>query len=118
MPYTVIVWLTNAIDMTREVEDTLRSLDEDNRPAGGNSGVTIPPLLNRFQYGLYDSQDEAENALQEISTQLEENTPLRIAQRSGEVFVVPAASVHYVVCAEVSRPKDEDNPSEGGPINQ
>lgn len=118
MPYTVMVWLTNAENLTLEKEDELRSISKEDRPAGGNSGITFPPVFNRFLYGLYDAQEEAQGALQEITSNLQQNAPLQITQRSGEVFLVPASRIHYVVCAEVSRPKDENNPSEGGAINQ
>jgi hypothetical protein len=118
MPYTVMVWLTNSVDLTLDKEDEFRSMDQERRPVGGNSGVTIPPVLNRFLYGLYQDESEAQSALQEISSNLQQNAPLHITQRSGEVFVVPASRIHYVACAEVSRPKDQDNPQEGGAINQ
>jgi hypothetical protein len=117
MPYTTIVWLTNAADLTYQEEYDQRQMNEDH-PKGGNSGVTIPPLLNRFLYGLYNTQEEAQSALQEIQGNLQQNAPLQITQRSGEIFLVPANRVHYVVCAEVSRPKDENDTSEGGAINQ
>jgi hypothetical protein len=118
MPYTVMVWLTNSVDLTLDKEDEFRSMDQERRPAGGNSGVTIPPVLNRFLYNMYEDQPQAESALQEISGQLQQNAPLRITQRSGEIFLVPASRVHYVACAEVSRPKDEPNTQEGGAVNQ
>lgn len=117
MPYTTIVWLTNAANINFEDEHELRQINESHPGGGANSGVTIPPLLNRFLYGLYDTEGEAQAALQEISGSLQQNTPLQITQRSGEVFLVPASSVHYVVCAEVSRPKDQNDTSEGGAIN-
>lgn len=107
MPYTVIVWLTNSVDLTRLKEDEQRSSDRDVRPAGGNSGVTIPPAYNRFQYGFYEDQQGAEAALEEITNQLQQNAPLRINEANDNFsFVVPASSVHYVACAEVVRPMD------------
>jgi len=118
MPYTTIVWLTNAANINFEDEHELRQVNESHPGSGANTGVTIPPLLNRFLYGLYDTQEEAQGALQEITSNLQQNAPLQITQRSGEVFLVPASRIHYVVCAEVSRPKDQNNPSEGGAINQ
>lgn len=58
-------------------------------------------------YGVYEDQDEAESALADISTNLQQNAPLRIPQHGNRVFLIPADRVHYVVCDEVTRPMDE-----------
>ena len=67
-----------------------------------NMGYAIP----RIVYGVYESQNEAEAAFSEISSQLQQNAPLRIPQHGNRVFLVPAERVHYVVCDEVERPMD------------
>jgi hypothetical protein len=56
---------------------------------------------------VYESQEEAEGALQEISDHLQQNRPLRISSRASRVWLLPADRVHYVVCEEVTRPKDQ-----------
>ena len=67
-----------------------------------NMGYAIP----RIVYGVYESEDEAQKALSGISSQLQQNAPLRIPQRANRMFLVPADRVHYVVCDEVERPMD------------
>jgi hypothetical protein len=110
MPYTIMVWLTNAADLSFESEKDLRQSDAESRQerrGGTHSGVFVPPLFNRFQYGLFDDEQSAQQALQQISSQLEQNQPLEISERNENiVFLIPASRVHYVVCAEVERPKD------------
>ncbi len=56
---------------------------------------------------MYESQEEAEGALKEISDHLQQNRPLRISSRASRVWLLPADRVHYVVCEEVTRPKDQ-----------
>lgn len=65
------------------------------------------PAIPRIVYGVYDEQNGADGALAEISDNLRQNVPLRIPQHGNRVFLVPADRVHYVVCDEVTRPKDE-----------
>jgi hypothetical protein len=55
---------------------------------------------------VYESREEAEQALYEVSNTLQGNAPLRISSRSGRTWLVPASRVHYVVCDEVERPGD------------
>ena len=50
--------------------------------------------------------DEAEQALEEVSGNLQRNAPLRISARSDRVWLLPADRVHYMVCEEVERPRD------------
>ena len=69
-----------------------------------NTGYAIPQIV----YGVYESQDEVDGALSEISSQLHKNAPLRIPQHGNRVFLVPADRVHYVVCDEVDRPMDPE----------
>jgi len=60
-------------------------------------------------YGVYESPDEAKDALSEISNKLRGNEPLEItsgAEHANRTFLIPAYRVHYVVCDEVERPID------------
>jgi hypothetical protein len=60
-------------------------------------------------YGVYESLDEAKQALSEISNKLSENEPLQItsaAEHANRIFLIPAYRVHYVVCDAVERPMD------------
>jgi hypothetical protein len=58
-------------------------------------------------YGVYETQEEAERVLDGISSSLQQNSPLRVvASHADRLFLVPARRVHYIVCAEVERPKD------------
>jgi hypothetical protein len=63
-------------------------------------------------YGVYESLDEAEKALSEISNTLRENEPLEISsapEHANRTFLIPAYRVHYVVCDEVERPIDRSS---------
>jgi len=55
-------------------------------------------------YGVYENQDDAENALAEVSNNLQRNVPLTINTHGNRVFLVPADRVHYNVCDEVESP--------------
>jgi hypothetical protein len=60
-------------------------------------------------YGVYESLDEAKNALSEISNKLRENEPLEItsgAEHANRTFLIPAYRVHYIVCDAVERAMD------------
>jgi hypothetical protein len=60
-------------------------------------------------YGVYESLDEAKNALSEISNKLRQNEPLEITsgpEHANRIFLIPADRVHYVVCDDVERPMD------------
>jgi hypothetical protein len=63
-------------------------------------------------YGVYESLDEAKQALSEISNKLSENEPLEItsgAEHANRIFLIPAYRIHYVVCEEVERPRDRSS---------
>jgi hypothetical protein len=63
-------------------------------------------------YGVYESLDEAKNALSEISNKLRENDPLEItsgAEHANRIFLIPTHRVHYVVCDDVERPRDRSS---------
>jgi hypothetical protein len=60
-------------------------------------------------YGVYESLDEAKDALSEISNKLRHNEPLEITsgqEHANRIFLIPAYRVHYVVCDDVERPMD------------
>lgn len=106
MAYSVMVWLVNPGGQSQEDDEVVRSTaGRDNAP-GAATGVNMAPALTRMVYGVYESQDEAEQALGDITVTLQQNAPLRITSRPSRVFLVPASRVHYVVCDEVERPMD------------
>lgn len=104
MPYSVMIWLVDR-------EHSLTGPDREHRynpglTPGAASGVTAPPAFDRLNYGFYETEQEAETALEQLALDLEKNAPVRV--RSGtRTFLVPASRVHYAVCDEVTRPKDE-----------
>ncbi|WP_027482512.1 hypothetical protein [Deinococcus pimensis] len=107
MAYTVMLWLVNPGPQVYEAAaDALTHGEARSRMPGAMSGVTEPPAATRLVYGVFDTPTDAELALAEVEAQLAGNRPVRVAQRSGHVFLVPAHRVHYAVVAEVVRPKD------------
>lgn len=106
MAYSVMVWLVNPGEYSQQNdEEEWASAGRDEAP-GAATGANIGFPLPRMVYGVYETEDEAEKALVEISTNLQQNTPLRISAQSHRVWLIPADRVHYVVCSEVQRPKD------------
>ena len=106
MAYSVMVWLVNPGEYPQEVrEEEWASAGRDEAP-GAATGSNIGHALPRMRYGVYESQEEAEGVLEEISDHLQQNRPLRISSRASRVWLLPADRVHYVVCEEVTRPKD------------
>ena len=107
MAYSVMVWLVNPGEQTYEEDEVARaSVGRDEAP-GAATGVNMGPAFTRMVYGVYESQDEANSALEEISKKLQQNAPLRLNTHGNRSFLIPAERVHYVVCDEVSRPMDE-----------
>ena len=106
MAYSVMVWLVEPGEYPQQDrEEEWASAGRDHAPGaatGSNVGYAIP----RMVYGVYESQNDADQALDEISNHLQQNTPLRITSKADRVFLVPADRVHYVVCDEVDQPKD------------
>src|SRR5918997_5638505 len=107
MAYSVMVWLVNPGVHPQQEDEVVRIQDGRESAPGAKSGINIGYSLPRMVYGVYESQDEAEGALKEISNNLQQNAPLRIDTSSHRQFLIPADRVHYVVCEEVTRPKDE-----------
>jgi hypothetical protein len=107
MAYSVMVWLVNPGEQAYEEEDVARSIAGRDEAPGAATGVNMPPAFTRMVYGVYEGQDEAEQALGDIAVTLQQNAPLRMTMHGNRVFLVPASRVHYVVCDEVQRPVDE-----------
>ncbi len=101
-----MVWLVNPGEHPQEEDEEARASAGRESATGAATGVNVGYALPRMVYGVYESQDAAEEALQEISNNLEQNAPLRISMHGTRVFLVPADRVHYVVCDEVERPMD------------
>ena len=106
MAYSVMVWLVYPGEYPQqEGEEDWASAGRDEAP-GAATGSNVGHALPRMRYGVYESQEEAEGALQEISDHLQQNRPLRVSSQASRVWLLPADRVHYVVCEEVTRPKD------------
>ena len=106
MAYSVMVWLVNPGEHPQQEEEQVRITDGGESAPGAASGANIGYAIPRMVYGVYESQDDAENALKEISNNLQQNAPLRLNMHGNRVFLIPAERVHYVVCDEVQRPMD------------
>ncbi len=108
MAYSVMVWLVNPGVHPQQEDEQVRIVDGSESAPGAASGVNMGYAIPRIVYGLYESQEEADGALSEISSQLQQNAPLRIPQHGNREFLIPAGRVHYVVCDEVERPMDKE----------
>jgi hypothetical protein len=107
--YSVMVWLVDPGEQAHQPEAMQRTTTGRSQAPGAASGVNEPPAFTRMVYGVYESLDEANEALSEISDKLRANEPLRIssgAEHANRTFLIPAYRVHYVVCDEVERPVD------------
>jgi hypothetical protein len=105
MPYSLMIWLV-------EREHALAGLDirehhhDPGLTPGAAAGVTAPPAFDRLNYGFYEDEAQAAAALEQLALDLEKNAPVRVKSGS-RTFLIPASRVHYAVCDEVTRPKDE-----------
>ena len=109
MAYSVMVWLVDPGEQAHQELAMQRTTTGRAQAPGAASGVNEPPASTRMLYGLYESLDEAKDALSEISKKLRQNEPLEItsgAEHANRIFLIPAYRVHYVVCADVERPMD------------
>jgi hypothetical protein len=110
--YSVMVWLVDPGEQAHQAGAVRRTTTGRSQAPGAASGVNEPPAFTRMVYGVYESPDEAKNALSEISNKLRENEPLEITsavEHANRTFLIPAYRVHYVVCDEVERPMDRRN---------
>lgn len=99
MPYSVMLWLVDA------GHGDGKAGAEQANTTPGRSGFTAPPPSTCLSYGLFDSELDVEEALTMLSEALRQNAPLRVTHGT-RTFVIPAGRVHYVVCDEVTRPRD------------
>ena len=106
MAYSVMVWLVNPGEYPQEVYEEERASIGREHASGAATGANIGYALPRMVYGVYESEEEAEGAIAEISEKLQQNAPLRLRMHGNRSFLIPADRVHYVVCDEVERPVD------------
>jgi hypothetical protein len=107
--YSVMVWLVNPGEQAHQEQAMQRTTTGRAQAPGAASGVNEPPAFTRIVYGVYEDQEEADQALGDISVTLQQNAPLRItsgAEHANRTFLIPAHRVHYVVCEYVERPMD------------
>ena len=111
MAYSVMVWLVDPGEQAHQAEAMQRTITGRSQAPGAASGINEPPAFTRMVHGVYESLDEAKQALAEISNKLRENEPLEITsgtEHANRIFLIPTYRVHYVVCAEVERPMDKE----------
>ena len=109
MAFSVMVWLVDPGTQAHEAEAVELTTAHRDKAPGAASGVNEPPAFTRMVYGVYESLEEAKNALSEISNTLSQNEPLQIVsgpEHANRIFLIPPYRVHYVVCDDVERPKD------------
>ncbi len=107
MAYSVMIWLVAPGEHPQQEREEEWAAAGRNEAPGAATGANLGYALPRMRYGVYESQEEADGALSEISDNLQQNRPLRISSRASRVWLLPADRVHYVVCEEVQRPKDQ-----------
>ena len=107
MAYSVMVWFVNPGEYPQEEQEELRASAARDEASGAATGSNVGYPIPRMRYGVYESQEDAEDALAKIADDLQHNRPLRISSQASRVWMIPASRVHYVVCEEVQRPKDQ-----------
>ena len=105
MPYSVMVWLLSPSDGPQQETEPRENPDRRHLP-GAASGFTAGPPATFLNYGFYESEREAEDALKAIAKDLRQNEPLKV-RHEERVYLIPASRVHYVVSDQVVRPKDD-----------
>ena len=106
MAYSVIVWLVDPGKHPQQDEEEERAQAGRDEATGAATGSNLGYTLPRMRYGVYENQDDAEQALSDTSESLQQNRPLRITSQASRQWLIPADRVHYVVCEEVERPMD------------
>ena len=107
MAYSVIVWLVDPGKHPQQDREEDWAAEGREQAPGAHTGSTQGYSLPRMRYGVYENQQDAESALAEISDSLQQNKPLRISSQATRQWILPADRVHYVVCEELTRPKDQ-----------
>jgi hypothetical protein len=105
--YSVMVWLVDPGEYPQEDDEEIRASTAPETVSGARTGVNVGYPIPRMVYGVYENRQDADSALEEISNKLQQNAPLRLDMHGNRSFLIPAERVHYVVCDEVTRPKDE-----------
>ena len=77
MAFSVMVWLVDPGTQAHEAEAVELTTAHRDKAPGAASGVNEPPAFTRMVCGVYESLEEAKNALSEISNTLSQNEPLR-----------------------------------------
>src|SRR5919202_3377441 len=91
MAYSIMVWLVDPGEQAHQQQAMQRTTTTRRANApGAESGVNEPPAFTRMLYGVYESLEEAKEALSEISNALRGNEPLQ----SGRELSWPLARVH------------------------
>lgn len=106
MPYSVMVWLLNPSDDGPRQEAEPNETPDRRQLPGAASGFTAGPPATFLNYGFYKDEGEAEDALKSIAKDLRQNEPLKV-RHEDRTYLIPASRIHYVVCDQVVRPKDE-----------
>src|SRR4028118_1534216 len=89
MAYSVIVWLVDpGKHPQQDQEEEWAQAGRDQAP-GAHTGSTVGYSLPRMCYGVYESQQEAEGALSEISESLQQNRPLRVTSQARREWTMP-----------------------------
>src|SRR3712207_8931118 len=76
MAYSVMVWLVNPGVHPQQEDEQVRLVDGNESAPGAASGVNMGYAIPRIVYGVYESQDEADGALSEVSSQDRKSTRL------------------------------------------
>lgn len=100
MPYSVMIWLTGPHD-----EPPRTGAKEGGEASRSAAGVTKGPVFTHFSYGFYESRNDLDEVLSNLSEQLKTGV-VRVVHGS-RTFLVPASRIHYVVADEVTRPVDD-----------
>ena len=110
MAYSVMIWLVDPGEQAHQEGAMQRTTTGRAQAPGAAAGVNEPPAFTRMVYGVYESLEEAKEALSEISNTLRQNEPLQITSgpqhATNRIFLIPPYRVHYVVCDYVERPMD------------
>lgn len=75
MAYSVMVWMVDPGEQAHGDEALERSEAGRNDAPGAAAGVNEPPAFTRMVYGVYETQEEAEQALGDISSPCSRTRP-------------------------------------------